>query len=203
MQIGATKYNLMRQVEQIVYSFSELSDAVKAKVLENFRDFNLYGDWWTDIFEDFKEDNKFEVGEIHFSGFSNQGDGAMFEYSGYDFKSWVDGLALPEWKRSILKACDVSVGGVHRGNYCHYNTCSHDCDIDLPGMYTHDNVCKFIGDFAGKFEQHIKEEYKSLCNDLYRALEKEYDSLTSDESVQESIEANEYEFYHNGTLYHN
>jgi len=193
----------MRQEQVNVYKFSELSDDVKEKVLDKFRDIETMHEYWDFIFENFKEDNKFEVGEIYFSGFSSQGDGAMFEYSDYDWKGWVNGLSLPEWKKRVLLACDVSVSGVHRGNYYHYNTCSHDCDIDLPGMYTHDNVCKFIGDFAEQFEQHIKDEYKSLCSDLYRALEREYDDLTSDETVKESIEANEYEFFQNGTLYHN
>jgi len=176
----------MRQEQINIYKFSELSDDVKAKVLNRFRDFNAEHNWYEFHYDRLKEDAPFDIENIYFSGFSSQGDGAMFEYSGYDWKGWVNGLSLPEWKKRVLLACDVSVSGVHRGNYYHYNTCSHDCDIDLPGMYTHDNVCKFIGDFAEQFEQHIRDEYKSLCNNLYRELEKEYDDLTSDETVQES-----------------
>lgn len=51
-----------------------------------------------------------------------------------------------------------------------------------------------------KFEKDADELRKNLSNEIYRELEKEYDGLTSDESVIEALEANYYEFEEDGTL---
>ena len=194
----------MRTIEQTVYQFKELGDDAKKKVLERFRDINTDHHWYDFIFENFKEDNKFEVGEIYFSGFSSQGDGAMFEYSGYDWKSWVNGLLLPEWKKAVLLACEVSATGKHSGRYYHYNSCQHSFDWWLESnLDGYANLSAFVSEYMEKLEQHIENEYKSLCNELYRDLETGYDYLTSDKAIQESIEANEYEFLSDGTLYCN
>jgi hypothetical protein len=41
------------------------------------------------------------------------------------------------------------------------------------------------------FEKDVTEQWRSYMDDLYRNLEKEYDYLTSDEAVWDTIEANE------------
>jgi hypothetical protein len=41
------------------------------------------------------------------------------------------------------------------------------------------------------FEEDITEQWRTYMRDLYRKLEAEYDHLTSDEAVWDTIEANE------------
>jgi hypothetical protein len=42
--------------------------------------------------------------------------------------------------------------------------------------------------------------YYDTCRAIYRRLEKEYEYLTSDESIIETIHANEYEFTEDGKI---
>lgn len=55
-----------------------------------------------------------------------------------------------------------------------------------------------LNDLLNKFEKDADELRKNLSNEIYRELEKEYDGLTSDESVIEALEANDYEFDESG-----
>jgi hypothetical protein len=47
----------------------------------------------------------------------------------------------------------------------------------------------------------VEETRHNFCREIYRALETEYDYLTSEEAIIETIEANEYEFTEDGELY--
>jgi len=53
-------------------------------------------------------------------------------------------------------------------------------------------------DLQKKFEEALEELRIDLCQDIYKTLETEYDFLISDEAVQETIEANEWEFTASG-----
>jgi hypothetical protein len=44
-----------------------------------------------------------------------------------------------------------------------------------------------------EFEKDVIEQWRAYMGDLYRRLEDEYDYLTSDEAVWETIEANEWD----------
>ena len=50
------------------------------------------------------------------------------------------------------------------------------------------------------FEKHAEELRERLSNEIYRELEKDYESLVSDESVIETINLNEYEFDESGDM---
>ena len=54
--------------------------------------------------------------------------------------------------------------------------------------------------FTDELEDKITEYVRGLCKDLYRDLEKEYDHLTSDESVKETLIDNDYEFDEDGNI---
>ena len=189
----------MRTIEQTVYQFKELGDDAKAKALETLWDINLHEDWHEFLIGDFKANSQFDVTKVYFSGFSSQGDGAMFEYSGYDFYNWVGSLDLPNWKKKILKVCDVSVSGKHSGSrYYHHLTCEHSFGFDYPNDYHTksdcENVFEFCDKWMEKFEKEVLERYNDECSDLYNDLGKEYEWMLSEEQVIETIEANEYEF---------
>jgi len=49
-------------------------------------------------------------------------------------------------------------------------------------------------DMTGDAEETIIEALRDLARWLYRQLEREYDHLSSDEAVDETIAANEYTF---------
>lgn len=54
-------------------------------------------------------------------------------------------------------------------------------------------------DCSEQDQDEIAETLRDYMHWIYRQLEKEYDYLNSDEAVDESIKANEYEFTEDGT----
>ncbi len=196
----------MTTVEVNVYKFSELSDTAKEKAREWFREGNLDYNWWEFNYENFKEvalEAGFNVTKIYFSGFWSQGDGAMFEYDCIEdklFTKFVGNLNLSPMRRSWLTTqAIVSSSGKHRGHYYHSKCCEHSTYIESNVSWAAiPYLSEWIESFQGQWENFIQEEYEDLCSILYKGLEEEYDYLNSDEVVDESIEANEYDFDEDG-----
>lgn len=196
----------MRTINVNLFSFDELSESAKEKAIESFRDINVDHDWYEFTYEYFKENCIFGVDKIYFSGFWSQGDGAMFEYSYIPDslkKDFIDSLNLsPMRKNWLLNNIYVSGSGKHRGHYYHEKTCSHNIywEINNGDLNWDTNFYKWMESFAEDFEQYVVDKYEDLCCDLYRQLNKEYNYLTSDEVVAETILCNGYEFTENGKI---
>lgn len=200
------------ELEEVkVYSLEDIKSnpELLEKVIEKHRDINVYFDWWDFIYENFKEynDEYFDIEKIYFSGFWSQGDGAMFEYSDISNKLrdiFIDGLDLSPMRKGWLRNnASVSGKGVQRGLYYHEKSCSHSIywEVDNGDLYWDRPLYQWIESFANDFENFIEELYVNLCADLYSTLEKEYTHLTSDESILESLEINDYEFTEDGNIY--
>ena len=195
----------MRTIEQTVYSFTELSEAVQQKVIEKNYDINVYDDWYEFIHESFIEENKyFEVDNIHFSGFWSQGDGAMFEYSGIKQElvdEFIDSLNLSPMRKGWLKNnIHASCKGNHVGHYYHENCCNHSIywEVDNGDLHWTTTFYQWLESFIEDFESFVIDKYKDMCRDLYRDLEREYEYLTSEDGIIETM--NEYEFFENGDM---
>ena len=200
------------ELEEVkVYSLEDIKSnpELLEKVIEKHRNINVSFDWWDFIYEDFKEHNDeyFGIDKIYFSGFWSQGDGAMFEYSDISNRLrdiFIDRLDLSPMRKGWLRnnVC-VSGKGVQRGLYCHEKSCSHSIywEVDNGDLYWDRPLYQWIESFANDFENFIEELYVNLCADLYSTLEKEYTHLTSDESILESLEINDYEFTEDGNIY--
>ena len=194
----------MRTVQTKVFTFEELSPAAKAVAIEEHRDINTHDGWWEPIFEGITEKAEakgFHVGNIYFSGFWSQGDGAMFEYTTLGdtlLNNFIDQLDLSPMRKSWLRTQTFAQGeGTHRGHYYHENCCSHSINFE-PNFYDLPNFSNWIQGFADQYEEFVIAWYKQLCRELYDSLEKYNDELTSDEAVAETIIMNEYEFTENG-----
>ena len=190
----------MRIVETKVYTFEELAENSQQIAIDNHRDVNTYDGWWEPIFEGMTEEAEqagFHVGNIYFSGFWSQGDGAMFEYTTLGdtlLNKFVDQLDLSPMRKSWLKTQTFAQSrGTHSGHYYHENCCSHVIDFE-PNFSTYGNFWEWIGSFADQYEEFVISEYKTLCRELYSRLSKYNDELTSDEEVAETIIMNEWEF---------
>jgi len=198
-------------IEQEIYSLDDVknNDELLKKVLEKNHEINVYYDWWDCVYYDQKEkieEAGFSINNIYFNGFWSQGDGAMFEYDRIDDKllnEFVDTLDLsPMRKQWIINNVYVSSKGHHRGHYHHEKCCSHSIywEVGNGNLHWSTYFYQWLESFADDFEEFVIDKYEDLCNDLYRALEKEYDYLTSEESILESLESNEYEFDINGNI---
>jgi len=180
------------------------------KLIEKHRDINIFDDWWDWTYDDFKTQmaNKhIEVGDMRFSGFWSQGDGASFTGYVKNNKAFFEAHDLTESYPWITKLMDM--GGdftlrVERisSRYAHENTIG--VDLSYTTMFCHtieqdDDLRTLIVD---RWDQHLDEEYASICGvvtkiirgycrDLYEQLEEEYDHLKSNEAIWETIEINE------------
>jgi len=200
----------MRVVETKVYTFEELSATAKEVAIENHRDVNTHDGWWEPIFEGFTEDANeagFDVGDIYFSGFWSQGDGAMFEYTTLGdtlLNEFIDGLDLSSMRKNWLRTQTYAEAlGRHSGHYYHENCCSHKVSFEADfGWGSNINFYNWIGSFEDRFEEFVVTKYKSLCRDLYSQLDKYNNELTKDEAVAETIVRNEWEFDVDGNNFH-
>lgn len=187
----------MRQVTETrtILKYSELNEDQKNKVIDKLRDINVNDEDWSEYALEYYTDALKLLGfydvKFRYSGFWSQGDGASFTGKfkvPKTKKELKERLAACKKEFPTLKLYDFSdirfdedekegeVLEVYRisHHYSHSNTVSSD-NSDL----TH-----FVRDFS---------------NMVYKALESEYDYLTSRECIEETILSNEYEF-DNSTL---
>lgn len=158
------------------------------KWLESF-DFSFYSDW---VLDDLKEQASLigiDIDRIYYSGFSSQGDGAMFTGS-YGYKKRWKALVIKEFpankelleigqqlqdiqKKSLYKLTAVST---HRGR--HYNDNSAIIDVHYDdGIYSTDLE-----------EDEIASALRSFMQYIYSSLEKEYEYQTSLETFKQQQE---------------
>ena len=180
----------------------------RTALLEKYRSINIdYDKWWDCVESDFKEDMEkvgIYVDRIFFSGFSCQGDGACFAgkldnplvYLDHHHKDQYPMIRkLLENGGSIYTHCKQT------GNYYHENSIELWMDHDL--LYAViDQTTEFhvavvevwdalLDAEMTDFDTKLTEQWKTYMRDLYRKVEAEYEYLTSDEAVWETIAVNE------------
>jgi hypothetical protein len=190
---------MTKQVLKTVYELDE----VKEKAIEENRYINVddFSDWYNFVFYDWKDKlNKigFCNAEIYFSGFSSQGDGACFDNDSYhfDLNLLLKNVDLTDEEREkIYNLKDDFELTIERigFHYCHENTRV----INLEQFYIEDEDSKNL---LYHFENLLEDLRESLCVQIYEDLEKEYDYLTSDDAIYETLQANEYYFEENGKI---
>lgn len=164
-----------------LYKFDELSDKAKENALDNMRYVNT-GDgweWWDSVYEDAAN-----VG-IKITGFDT---GRSCEITG-------DIDDTEQTAHSIVK---------DHGDTCEtYKTAQaylSERDTVL-GQWPRDENNEFAngGDLDDKLDELGEDFKKAILEDYLILLRKELEYLEGDEAVQETIEANEYEFTEDGS----
>lgn len=202
-------------IETTVYHIDELSDAAKETARAWYRENGFDYEWYDSVYDDFETictiigirlksrsvplagGGKRYKPCIWFSGFWNQGDGACFEaYYSYardsvrrirthaplDTKLHLIADTLQDVQRRNFY--QIQAEAVHRGRYSHEYCMSVSVERDSPTYQ----------DLAGEADEIVTEALRDLARWLYRHLEQEYDLLSSDEAVDETITANGYTF---------
>ena len=135
--------------------------------------------------------------QIRFSGFSSQGDGCMFEGSLENAPRFFTRLneeytSLSEDVLTSLEQNQVHVywDVTHVGHYCH-SYCSERY-LSVENLSETWNYTEFQETVFAALEGHILEQeagitawYHAICNQIYRELEAEYESLQTDEYLAE------------------
>ncbi len=186
---------------------------IKSKLAEKFHHFNVGHDWWDDTYASFTEkmsDIGIEVEDIHFSGFWSQGDGACFDGTVCDWEKFLGSLGYT-CPALMALANTWSFRVAHEGHYYHEN-----CTTFSTVFNTLDcNDCVNDEEFAATWspyqselqtavwmelikkykrddlDKEFTEAFKDHMRDLYKELEKEYDDLTSEACILESLNAND------------
>jgi len=197
----------MPQVHKITtFSYDELSDEAKEKARASWREGQLEYDWWDFVYEDAKTIGALmgiDIDKIYFSGFCSQGDGAQFEGDYQYKKGSVKTVKEYAPKDTELHAIALELYKVQRRNF--YQLCA---SVSHNGHYYHE-LCTSIDvtgndDFRADYEseeEDLKDALRAFMQWIYSRLEAEHDHLLSDEVIEESIQANEAEFYEDGSSY--
>lgn len=180
------------------------------ELIDKHREINVdYDGWWESVFQWFEEEcNSRGVNilskhrpaierDIVFSGFWCQGDGAAFSGSIVDMRKAL-GDFINDYP--ILQKY-LEVEGFYKFTW----RVSHRNNIIIDGFDIED-IALYLDEhdhpFAEIWQEELEKELdkvepmlgdlaNDLCDLLYKALRDEYDALTSDEAVWDTIVANE------------
>ena len=184
---------------------------IPQEVLDKYRYFNTeFDDWWAYTYDYWKnrlERMGVDVDEINFSGFWSQGDGASFTGTirAKNLKRFMRIHGMRERYRAIYTVLDHLDGWVtisrSSSHYCHEYTVTSDACIEDPSWIDYDTedirealVLELYNEsmlYWQDFGKEVEETLRGYMQDIYRALEKDHEDLTSDEAVREAIIANE------------
>ena len=165
-----------------VFKFEELTEEGKQAAIENLYDINVGYDWWDGTYDDAES-----IG-LKINGFDtdrgNYIEGRLLldhrELAEAILKNHGDTCETYQLSETFIKEYDEIVetspkdeNGEHENEY--------ELDQKLDALEV-------------EFERAIKEEYLSI-------LKREYEYLTGEEAIKETIECNEYEFTVDGKLF--
>lgn len=209
----------MRIVETIIYNVEDLKQEelkeLRDRVLKKHRDINVDWDGWYEcIEEDFKEkltSSGYNDIEVTWSGFWSQGDGASFTGELWTTEDVLKRLypEHEELKQSIKNMIidNVKINIVRNNYYSHYvhsNTIFAELDI-----YNLDYILEDYPRLESKIykvlkiiESNANNEIKQLSDTYYENLREYYHEMVSDDQVLETLEANDYEFLEDGSIYY-
>lgn len=202
-------------IETTVYQLDELPDAAKEKARAWYREGGFDYDWYDGVYEDFQRITDIlgirlktrpvrlmgggtrQDPCIWFRGFWSQDDGACWEgvyayrkNASAEIRSYapLDGTlhGIADALQAIQRRnfYQLRAETTHRGHYYHEHCMAVSVERDGPTWQ----------DMTAGAEDIVAEALRDLARWLYRQLEREYDYLTSDEAVDETIIANGYTF---------
>lgn len=209
----------MRTIETTVFRFEELSDRAKERARDWWRNASAGDEFYAEsVIEDaatvadllginlrqrpvrlMNGGTRYEPA-ISYSGFSSQGDGACFECD-YSYKPGSVAAILAYAPQDVLlhaiardlatvqKTAFYSLAAMskHTGRYSHEYSMTVDVEDTRENRYP-----------TAEQEEAVTEALRDFARWIYRQLEKEWEYVNSNEAVDETILANEYEFTEEG-----
>ncbi|MFN3320019.1 MAG: antitoxin of toxin-antitoxin stability system [Allorhizobium sp.] len=206
-------------IETTVFRLNELSDAAKDRARAWYREGGFDYDWYDAVYEDFERiaeilGIRFKTRSVRlmgggtrqdpcicFTGFWSQGDGASFEcYYSYRKSASAEIRSYAPQDKEMHEIADALLA-IQRRNFYQLHA-----EASRQGRYYHE-YCMSISverdsptyqDMTPDAEEIVTEALRDLARWLYRQLEREYEYLSSDEIVDETIVANGYTFTESG-----
>lgn len=173
--------NNMRTQQIKLYNFDELSDEIKEKVLNKFRDINTDFNWHDFLEYEFKEDLK------------NKGitfDGLNFDLYRRDIS--LNKPSIEDYKKVISHFADNDIKTQELLKVIEDN--DEEINIEIHSNPRGDTTQLYIND-------EISEKFNDLLYSYLNQLNKEYEFQISDDAIKETLNVNEYEFLENGDIF--
>jgi hypothetical protein len=170
----------MKTITLNTYKFSELSEEAKEKVINKLYDLNVDYEWWESVCEDAKniglKITSFDLernrnAEGEFILSANEVAQNIFNEHGESCETYKTAQSfMNDWQPV-------------------FNNYMDEMHEDYERQESEDKLM----DIENEFLKSILEDYSII-------LQKEYEYLTSEAAIIESIEANDYDFYESGEL---
>jgi len=174
----------MRVIETKVYKYEELTESAKENAIERLSDINVDYEWWDSAYEDAERIGlkltEFDTGRGNFCK------GELVE----DIETVAD-LIIEQHGESCETYQDAIQYKKERGDLV--KSYSNGIDINTVTEENEDDFDDDCDDLDADFLKSLLEDYRII-------LSKEYDYLTGEEAIKETIQANEYEFTEGGKL---
>lgn len=202
----------MRTIRTKVYKFIELSETAQAKAIESFYDINVDFDWWDFIYDDFKQLCKticieVDLKKTYFNGFYSQGSGSSFTADITNVKECLQAIQAEKWNEHApnekLSFYSITKNMLRIASYCWADIETTNREISVRANVGIEN-CGGGSNVDAAFDE-LETFFDDVANTLngwfYSSLEKEYEYLTSEDAIKESIIANGYEFTQDGNRF--
>lgn len=190
-----------------VYSFDELSEKAKEKALQEHASHNdgFYAEHVIDDAKSIAALMGWRIEQVYYSGFWSQGDGACFQgvlqyakgctkavkaYAPKDAELYRIAQAWQDLQKRNFYAISANVR--HSGHYYHNGCTVFDCQDSR-------NSSGYLENY--EIEKGIMQIARDFMDWIYKQLENAYDYETSEESLKDLCEANDYTFLSCGTMY--
>lgn len=183
----------MRVETKEIYKFEELTPEVQQKVVDNNRDWNVDYNWWEFAYDEIEEYwSLYGIRIVR-----NKRSGMYFNLDRGSY-FYADDVYVEDYGklRRALGICKRSLEGqILDGNVRfgirHFG--GGDAKTTVEVVWSGD-IRDDDGKISEKLEDQITELVDNLCSQALSDLQREYDYLTSDEAIRESIISNESEF---------
>lgn len=176
--------------EYMVYDFEELRPEVQEKVINNFRYINVDFDWWdSDYYSEIAKEYGIKIipSKMCFDIYEGWVAFDTFNHS-YD-NNWKVPIEIED-KEKFLKKAGVKDKGEIKINHKHY-----------AGGYIKNFIEVAEGDYTEIDITKLQGTLEEMLSKILKALKEDYDYLTSDDAVKETIQINEFKFLENGELF--
>ena len=170
----------MRTIEVKIFKFNELNEEAKQNAISNLYNINIDHNWWEFIYEDAKN-----IG-LKITSFN-------LDRNRYAKGEFI--LNAPEVAQNILS---------NHGKECEtYKTAESFLEVWQPifNAYMDEESEKYESSESEDEMQELEDDFlNSLLDDYSIILQNACDYLQSDESIIDTIEANDYEFTEDGEM---
>ena len=181
----------MREMNVMVYSFDELSEAAQERALNEFRDINVEFHWWRDTYDTIRAAGKLiglDIDGIYF-------DPDLYCIFNADYRYVCGAVKAVRDEFSRADALHKVARDLQDLQKRHFYSLS--CNVSSRRDTNSYRCFRFGEDYECDDLGDILDDFAHWARILLRD---EYDYLTSDEAIRETIEVNEYEFTEDGKL---